>query len=392
MEGHRDKEARFIPGPMTRRVPLDIGCVFEATRPVDEVLRRRVIGQDEAVERLVCAFSRLLSALRDERRPLLTLLLLGPSGVGKTETARALAEALFGSERALLRIDCQEYSHGHELSKLMGSPPGYVGYQIEPLLSQTRLDAAHAEARKQHEEKGVVDELLADRIPLAKPGGRASVVLFDEVEKAHPTLWNALLGILEEGSMTLGDNTRIDFTGSLVILTSNVGAREIGEIVQGRKAGFAAGDKAATGNFRAVALEAARKEFPPELLNRFDETLVYSPLERAELEMIFDLQLNAIVERAMTRAGVPLLLQVQPEARDWILDRGMDPRFGARPLRRAMERELVAPLSRFLVADKLQPGDVVEVELVADALAFYRRGRGDRAIVIPETAQVVLEA
>jgi ATP-dependent Clp protease ATP-binding subunit ClpC len=181
---------------------MEVGCVTEQSANLDAILRQRIIGQDRAVEAMTCAFSRVLSGLRDPSRPALSLLLLGPTGVGKTETARALAQALFASEQALTRIDCEEYPHGHELSKLLGSPPGYVGHEIEPLLSQRRIDLPHRQA------------LAAGTGMFGGVGPRShtfsadeerflSVVLFDEIEKAHPVLWRAMLGILEGGSLTL---------------------------------------------------------------------------------------------------------------------------------------------------------------------------------------------
>jgi len=362
-----------------RKTPLDVGCVYEATQSVNAVLKNRVIGQDDAIERIVCAFARTLSGLRDPKRPLLTLLLLGPSGVGKTETAKALAQALFGTEEALIRIDCQEYAHGHEISKLLGSPPGYVGHQIEPLLSQGRIDAPHRLARQRAAAEGA--ELPVDRLAGVGGDDLASIILFDEIEKGDPALWNALLGLLEEGQVTLGNNATADFRRSIVVLTSNVGAREIGDLVTGRTLGFSGSAEAAPEDAGAAALEAARRVFPPEFLNRFDETLVYSPLGTEELEQVFDRLLDRILERSMLHAGVPLLVAVSHEARSWILDLGAGGRFGARGLRRAMERELVAPLSRLIAAGRVAAGDVVEVDLDDGGLVFFRRPRQGGAIV-----------
>ena len=369
-------------GARSRKIPLDIGCVFEGTRPVDEVLHSRVIGQDAAVERLVCAYSRLLSGLRDPNRPLLTLLLLGPSGVGKTETAKALTEALFGTERALIRIDCQEYSHGHEVSKLMGSPPGYVGHQVEPLLSQARIDAPHMLVRRLRQDGEGRGELAVERIAGVAEGRYASIILFDEIEKADPTLWNALLGILEEGQLSLGNNEITDFSRSIIVLTSNVGAREIEELLEGRRAGFSGTADETSGDQRAAALEAARRVFPPEFLNRFDETMVYSSLGRSDLEKVFDRLLERILERAMVQAEVPLLVQVSPAARNRILDDSTEARYGARSLRRAMDRELVGPLSRLIASGRLSPGDVVEVDVEEESLRFFRRSRRGNKIVV----------
>ncbi|MFQ5742291.1 MAG: AAA family ATPase [Acidobacteriota bacterium] len=367
-----------------RRAPMEDTCLFEGSRPLDENLRKHVLGQDEAIDALVCCYSRLLAGLRDTARPLLTALLLGPTGVGKTETAKALAQTLFGSERSMTRVNCEEYAHGHELSKLLGSPPGYVGYNIEPLLSQRRIDEPHRRLMEKHESSGTeigpVDEIFT-----LEDGAFQSVILFDEIEKAHPIVWNSLLGILEDGTLTLGDNSTTDFTRSIILMTSNVGSREMSKILEHRAVGFH-GDKERSQpeprSVRDTALAAARRVFPLEFLNRLDEILVYSPLERKHLESIFDKLLAEIHDRAVNQAGVPLLIKVSPEAKALIIDRGTDRRFGARPLRRAMEKELVDPLSRFIASNKLSAGDVVEVEREGEELSFFRSLQTSAAVVV----------
>ena len=353
------------------RCRLEPTCVIDPVRPLAENLKSRVIGQDAALDALICSFSRILSGLNDPARPLLTALLPGPTGVGKTETAKALAQ-LFGSDRAMTRVNCAEYAHGHEIAKLLGSPPGYVGHDIEPLLSQHFIDEPHQRLRAGD---GASDGLAEEIFP-SDEGKYLSVVLFDEIEKAHPVLWNALLGILEDGMLTLGDNSTKDFTRSIILMTSNVGSRELSELLDRRPMGFvpkAGPGRSAPADVREVALAAAKRKFPFEFLNRFDEILVYSPLEREDLERIFDKILSEIHQRTLEQAGVPILIKVSPEAKSLIIDRGTDVRFGARPLRRAMERELVDPLSRFIASKKLDPGDVVEIEKEGDRLAFYRR-------------------
>lgn len=378
------KKKKRKPKPPERQL-LESTCRIDAVRPLLDDLHGRVIGQDEAVDALGCSFSRLLSGLRDRSRPLLSALLLGPTGVGKTETAKSVAQTLFGSERAMMRVNCEEYAHGHEISKLLGSPPGYVGANVEPLLSQARIDEPHRRHREALMLKPGRNPGLAERIS-SDDGGHVSVILFDEVEKAHPILWNALLGILEDGMLTLGDNSTTDLTRSIVLMTSNVGSSEMGELLEGRPAigfGTEAEDEGTTATLREVALRAAERMFPFEFLNRFDEMLVYSALERENLWRIFDKFLAAIHERALLQAGVPLLIRVSDEAKSQIIDRGTDLRFGARPLRRAIDRELVDPLSRFIASHQLTPGDVVEVELEAESgrLAFYRAQRSVDGLV-----------
>ncbi|MBI1950763.1 MAG: ATP-dependent Clp protease ATP-binding subunit [Acidobacteria bacterium] len=334
------------------------------------------MGQDESIDRLVCSYSRVLSGLRDPSRPLLTVLLLGPTGVGKTETARALTAALRGLERAFTRVNCQEYAQGHEISKLLGSPPGYAGGDIEPLLSQSRIDHPLPWPRDASGPDATKPRRTDEGASAPEPDRGPSIVLFDEIEKAHPTVWNALLGILEEGMLTLGNNSTTDFTRSIILMTSNVGGAEMGTLLHRRSVGFvtaAEPSRPKAPSIRETALAAARATFPLEFLNRFDEILVYSPLERVHLERIFDTILADIHGRALTQAGVPILIRVSPEAKSLIIDRGLDPRFGARPLRRAMEREIVDALSRLIASRRIKPGDVVEVHRVEDRVAFFRR-------------------
>ncbi len=353
---------------------------FDDLEPLAETLRAQVLGQSQATEALISSLSRLLSGLRDPSRPLLTALLLGPTGVGKTETARALAHGLFGDERAMVRINCEELAHSHEIAKLLGSPPGYIGQEIEPLLSQARIDASHLELR---EDEGTEAPSLVEYISSLNDGEPISIVLFDEIEKAHPVIWSSLLGILEEGSLTLGDNREVDFTRSIVLMTSNVGSRAMGEILDPQPMGFSFGAAGQTDGreLRAAVEDAARAHFPLEFLNRFDEQLVYQPLDRSALEQIFGKFLDEIHQRALHRANLPLLLKVTPAAADWIIDRGTDPALGARPLRRAMERQIVDPLSRLIAARQLEAGDVVEVVREEDGLGFYLQGRESQKIV-----------
>ena len=361
---------------------LQAGSGVADLKPVAENLGRRVLGQQEVLDRLMTGFSRTLSGLRDPNRPLLTALLLGPTGVGKTETARALAEGLFGSDRALTRVDGEEYAHGHEVSKLMGAPPGYVGHQVESLLTQRRIDAPHRALRESPETGTPGRRGLADRICGGDPECFASVVLFDEIEKADPKVWSGLLGILDEGIVTLGDNTTTDFRHSIILMTSNVGSQEMADSIDHRPLGFGGGaGLGETGGVEETARKAARKHFPPEFLNRFDEVLVYRPLTPETLVGIFDKFLDELHARAMNNAGIPLLIKVSDAARELVLKHGTDARFGARPLRRAFEREVVGPLSHLIAAGTLEKGDVVHVEREVDRLEFFRDRRSGSKLV-----------
>jgi ATP-dependent Clp protease ATP-binding subunit ClpA len=370
--------------PAQRRTLLRANRPVDASAALHAALAARVIGQDHAIDALVSSWGRVLAGLRDPRRPLLTALLMGPTGVGKTETALGLAAALFGTETALHRINCEEYTHGHEVAKLMGSPPGYVGGDVEALLAQKRIDRPHWQARQAAGTAGgsaPAAEALIERVHDAE-GRLHSILLFDEVEKAHPTLWSALLGILEEGQVTLGDNSTTDLTRSVILMTTNVGSREIGTAIGRVPLGFASATRtSAAPELEEIARAAARNVFPAEFLNRFDETLVYRPLGDRELGLVFDKFLGAVNQRAHAQAGVPLLIRASAKAKAMIVAAGTDPVLGARPLRRAVERMIVDPVSRLLAGGQIGAGDVVEVDRKRGRLRFYRLPRSGRLIV-----------
>lgn len=293
---------------------------------LETVLHRRMVGQEEAVAAVARAVRRSRVGLQDERRPAGSFLFLGPTGVGKTELCRALAEALFGDEKALIRLDMSEYMEKHTVSRMMGAPPGYVGY----------------------EEGGQLTERVR-RHPY-------SVVVFDEIEKAHPEVSNLLLQILEEGQLTDGQGRRVDFRHALVVMTSNVGARQIaGENRLGFAAGQAAGEDK---NRRAAALGELKKQFRPEFLNRVDEVIVFHALSPAEVEQIAARMLDQLRQR-VERLGYACT--VDPAVAAQVAQAGYDPVYGARPLRRQLRRQVDDPLAEQLLAGVYRPGDTVAI-------------------------------
>ena len=304
-----------------------------------EVMKRQVIGQDRAIDRLSDSLSRVMAQIQNPEQPLLTTLFMGPTGVGKTETVRALAEVLFGNRRAFTRINCQEYSEHYTLSKLLGSPPGYVGGEIQPLLAQENIERHHRKAVEL--QTGLVSEpdgrLAATFDP--QDQGCLSLVLFDEIEKAHPKLWNLLLGILEDGTVILGNNEESDFRRAIIVLTTNVGSEAMGAHLGRENIGFDPGTSATQleRDVQESALRAAKKIFPQEFLNRFDETVAFRPLQHEHLVRILD---NMILQlhRRLLRGAEPFLLQVTPAARRKLIDDGYDRQFGARPLKRVVEQ------------------------------------------------------
>jgi ATP-dependent Clp protease ATP-binding subunit ClpA len=289
---------------------------------------------------------------------------------------KALAETIFGKRSAFVRVNCQEFSSEFTVSKLFGSPPGYVGNDVEPMLSQDNLDRHHKEA--QAEGRGVFAEgegKIAKLFPQVK-SHYLSIVLFDEVEKAHPKLWNALLGMMEDGHLTLGNNKTVDFTRSLIVITTNVGAAEMSETLRHKSIGFAVqtDDEALNRDIQGKAIEAAKEVFPYEFLNRFDDIICFRVLTRTDLKKILDLMLQDVYKRLLT-AQVPIILHYSQPYISRLLAEGTDPQFGARPMRRAVERMLVAPLSRLIASNQVKAGDVVSVRVKDGEPVFVREGR-----------------
>ena len=307
-------------------------------------LQEKVVGQDRAIQRVADMLQVYQAGMSMPGHPLGNLLFLGPTGTGKTRVVEAAAEILFGSPRAFIKIDCAEYQHGHEIAKLLGSPPGYLGHrETPPLLTQKALDEHHTEAA---------------------PFG---FVLFDEIEKAHDALWQLLLGILDKGTLTLGDNQRVDFSRTVVFLTSNLGAKEITRLMSGG-IGFSPTGPDEEGNLDQkiyrTALDAARGKFSPEFMNRIDKVVVFRALNRGHMRRIVDIELQQVQERVIaSEVARPFVLCWTDEAKDFLVDEGWDRTYGARHLKRAIERHLIFPLSSLMATDQIYPGDSVMVEL-----------------------------
>jgi ATP-dependent Clp protease ATP-binding subunit ClpB len=304
---------------------------------MEEGLHKRVVGQDEAVHAVANAVRRSRAGLGDERRPIGSFLFLGPTGVGKTELARAVAEFLFDDERAMIRLDMSEYMEKHTVSRLVGAPPGYVGY----------------------EEGGQLTEPVRRR--------PYSVILFDEVEKAHPDVWNMLLQVLDDGRLTDGQGRTVDFRNTVIILTSNVGTVQAAAIEE------SAGDDPdkRVKLVRAAVMEEVQRAFRPEFINRLDEIVVFHRLDKSELEKIVDIQLDALGRRLARR---DLTIEVTKPARELLGELGWDPQYGARPLKRAIQRYIEDPLAQRLLAGEFGPGDVILADRTPDGeLKFERR-------------------
>lgn len=337
-----------------------------------ELMDRMVIGQRDASDALADSMSRVLAGVGDPDSPVLSLMLMGPTGVGKTETVRCLAESLFGERRAFTRVNCQEYSAHYNLSKLLGSPPGYVGGEIKPLLAQENLERHHREAIE--EGRGLFNQNL-QRLPRfnAEEGKYLSLVCFDEIEKAHPKLWNLLLGILEDGVLVLGNNEEVDFTRSIIVLTTNVGSKSMGAHLGHESIGFDGGFEGdqVDRNLREAAMREAKKVFPFEFLNRFDGLLTYDSLKQDHLYQILDNLVSNVHLRSID-CTEPFLLRLDQAAKDELVERGTDPQFGARPLRRAVEVDVVTPISHLICSGQISRGDLVSVGYADGEFVFEK--------------------
>jgi ATP-dependent Clp protease ATP-binding subunit ClpB len=310
---------------------------------LENKLRHLVVGQEEAIHQIVGAYQTHLAGLSPAGRPIANFLFLGPTGSGKTRIVEATAESLLNNSRAVIKIDCAEFQHSHEIAKLIGSPPGYLGHrETHALLSQEVLNQYHTEKIK------------------------LSFVLFDEIEKASDALWNLLLGILDKGVLTLGDNRQVDFSSAMVFLTSNLGATEMSSLVAPRL-GFRVpsrddGTARLSAQISRTGIEAARRKFTPEFINRLDKIVVFKTLGNEELRRIVDIELEMVQERIQTAAaGRPFLVDVNDSAREYLLMEGTDFRYGARPMKRAIERLLVQPLSNLMATGQIHRGDCIRV-------------------------------
>jgi ATP-dependent Clp protease ATP-binding subunit ClpA len=345
----------------TGTVFLDPDQKSPRAQDFEERLTARIVGQERAVRRMSGLYQIFLAGMNPPNRPIGTMLFLGPTGSGKTRVIEAAAEVLYGDSNAVVKIDCAEFQHSHEIAKLIGSPPGYLGHrETSPMLTQENLDRMHTDDMK------------------------VSLVLFDEIEKASDSLWQLLLGILDKATLTLGDNRRVDFSKSMVIMTSNLGAREMSELISGG-IGFAPGKGSKTPNDTEVdqkiyrtAVEAARRKFSPEFMNRIDKVVVFRSLKEHHLRQILDLELQAVQDRIMQSAGTKFVFQCSESAKDMLMKEGLDYKYGARHLKRAVERFLVYPLSNLVATGQIGLGDLVHVDVngVRNRLVFSKSSGG----------------
>src|SRR6266851_2292879 len=339
-------------------LPLDPSQRSTDTLEFQTALRSKIVGQEEGVQALVDLYQVFCAGLNSPGRPVGNLLFLGPTGSGKTRVVEALAESLFGDARACIKIDCAEFQHSHEIAKLIGSPPGYLGHrETHPLITQEELAKSHR------------DDL------------KLSFLLFDEIEKASDALWQLLLGILDKATLTLGDNRRVDLSQCIIIMTSNLGAGEMSNLVDGGF-GFAPKpqvvDEGLDDKIDRTATEAARRKFTPEFMNRIDKVVVFKTLRPEHLEQILEIELGMVQQRIlMASAANQFVFSCTPKVKNFLLHEGTDPRYGARHLKRAIERHLVFPMANLVATCQIRLGDFVRVDLSPEGrLTFVKEAEG----------------
>jgi ATP-dependent Clp protease ATP-binding subunit ClpA len=324
-------------------------------RDFEKALRKRIVGQDAAVEKVVEIYQMFLAGLNAPGRPVGNLLFLGPTGSGKTRVVEAMAESLFGDARACIKIDCAEFQHSHEIAKLIGSPPGYLGHrETHPLLTQEALNQWYSEKLK------------------------LSILLFDEIEKASDSLWQLLLGILDKATLTLGDNRRVDLSQCIIIMTSNLGAADMSELMNGGM-GFGNArenvtvDDSLDAKIDRSAVDAAKRKFTPEFMNRIDKSVVFKTLRPEHLELILEIELGMVQQRVLMAAGAnQFVFNCTSAVKAFLLKEGTDPKYGARHLKRAIERNLVFPMANLVATGQVKLGDFIKVDMDGETTVFVK--------------------
>jgi ATP-dependent Clp protease ATP-binding subunit ClpB len=342
------------------RVALNPDLKSPRAQDFESRLAGLIVGQERAVRRISGLYQIYLAGMQNPGKPIGTMLFLGPTGSGKTRVVEAAAEVLFGDTNAVVKIDCAEFQHSHEIAKLIGSPPGYLGHrETAPMLTQENLDKYHNDHDK------------------------LTFILFDEIEKASDALWQLLLGILDKATLTLGDNRKVDFSRCMIFLTSNLGAKEMSELITG-SIGFAPArgkgmmvDDVDQKIYR-TASEAAKRKFSPEFMNRIDKVVVFRSLKEYHLKQILELELGQVQGRIMRGTGEKFVFTCTDAAKDFLLAEGIDFKYGARHLKRSIERFLVYPISNLVATAQVATGDlvVIDFDLETARLVFTKEDGG----------------
>jgi len=355
----------------SEKVKLDPSRHSFESQEFESSMRQRIVGQEDGVRAVADLYQVFRAGMSSTGRPVGNLLFLGPTGSGKTRIVEAAAEILFGDPRAVIKVDCAEFQHSHEIAKLIGSPPGYLGHrETHPLITQEALAQYHKEDLK------------------------LSFLLFDEIEKASDALWQLLLGILDKATLTLGDNRRVDLSQTMIFLTSNLGGGEITELMTGGMGFVQPADKTEDRldhKVERTAQEAAKKKFSPEFMNRLDKVVVFHPLRHEQLEQILEIELGMVQQRVLDTGRGQFLFRVTAGARRFLLQEGTDIKYGARHLKRAIEKYVVYPLANLLATEQIRFGDMLVVDWDGKSahLSFQKEGEG---AVVPVPAKAARAA
>jgi ATP-dependent Clp protease ATP-binding subunit ClpA len=357
----------------TQPVVLDSTLRSSEAMEFGEALRAKIVGQEEAVQAMVDLYQVFCAGLNSPGRPIGSLLFLGPTGSGKTRIVEAAAEILFGDRRAVIKVDCGEFQHSHEISKLIGSPPGYLGHrETHPLITQEALAASHTEKLK------------------------LSFLLLDEIEKASDALWQLLLGMLDRATLTLGDNRRVDLSQTVIFMTSNLGGAEITELMHGGMGFIQPEDLPIKGlnvKVARTAVEAARKNFSPEFMNRLDKIVVFHPLNGEQLAEVLEIELGQVQKRVLETINGQFLFRVTDAGREFLLHEGTDQRYGARHLKRAIEQRVVFPMANLLATGQVKAGEIlcIDWDSRVGGLVFWKEDERPQSAV-PQPQLVATQA
>ena len=356
---------------MENTIPQTRRSQTESPADLVTLLSQKVVGQSAATKAIVPYVYMYQSGLAPVGRPAGIFLLLGPTGTGKTKTVEAIAELLHGDEKKILKIDCGEFQMEHETAKLVGAPPGYLGHrETTPLLTQTQLTE------------------------VTSPACDLALVLFDEIEKAAHSITKLLLGILDKGTLRLGDNTCVNFEQSLIFFTSNLGAREMMKEINpaiGFHSQIAKSQTEMTARLESIALGAVRKRFSPEFVNRIDAVVTYSPLSREAMEVIVDHNIRALQDHVNSRLGERYFsIDITPEAREFLLERGISDEYGARELKRTIHRQLTQPLATMVARGEIQPGAQVSITVAVDGEQLSIESHGGAVMPAPPEPSILI--
>lgn len=349
-----------VPTTTAGRIVLEPGRRNPAVERFASRLRSKIVGQDDAVAQLVNIYEMVVAGMAIPGRPIANLLFLGPTGSGKTRIVEATAEILCGNPKAFIKIDCGEFQHSHEISKLIGSPPGYIGHrETTAILSQEAIDQFHSDSQK------------------------LTFVLFDEIEKSSDALWQLLLGVLDKGTLTLGDNHKVDLSRTIIVMTSNLGAEQMSRLAHGgigfTSSAHADAVRQTDKRMESVALTAAKHYFSPEFMNRLDKVVVFHGLSAAQLNEILEIELQQVQDRIRSlQPANGFTFTCAAETKAFLIREGTDAKYGARPLKRAIERHLVLPLARLMSTNQIAASDNVTVDILPDKdeLVFLKEDSG----------------